>query len=473
MPSSYALEPAMQQTNSATPGPVGHNSGLTAIEAAYVAKTPKSAELARSALECFPSGITHDARYLQPHGIYVDRAEGAHKWDADGNRYIDYYGGHGSLLLGHNPPCVADAVEQAYRRGTHFGASHSTEIEWANLVKQMVPCAERVRFTSSGTEANSMAVRLARAYTGRSKILRFRGHFHGWQDEASVGYSSHFDGTPTAGVTERTAGNIVLAEANDVEGLRDILKTDNDIAVVMFEAFGAATSRVPLQPGFHQAVRELCDEFGALLLFDEVVTGFRVSPGGVQAKIGVTPDLTSLAKILAGGLPGGAVVGRKDILDRLDHAATKASGREKIYHPGTYNANPVSAAAGVAMLSEIASTDACQKADARADELRQGLTEVFRDAAVPWSVYGQSSAVHIYLGGGPDGFDPLSTPREQLQNSPAELNRQLRLAMLNEGVDIAGWPGMLANAALSDDDVEDTLKAFAKSIQALKSDQLL
>ena len=226
------------------------------------------------------------------------------------------------------------------------------------MVKQMVPSAERVRFTSSGTEANSMAVRLARAYTGRSKVLRFRGQFHGWQDEASVGYASHFDGTPTAGVTEATASNIVLAEANDLDGLRELMASNGDIAVVMLEALGGATGRVPLKPGFHQALRNLCDEFGILLLFDEVVTGFRVSPGGVQAKVGVTPDLTSLAKILAGGLPGGAVTGRKEILDGLDHAAAKAAGREKIYHPGTYNANPVSAAAGVAMLTEIAGTDA-------------------------------------------------------------------------------------------------------------------
>ena len=463
----------MQHTESVTQGPVGHNSGLTAIEAAYIAKTPTSAELARSARECFPSGITHDARYLMPHGIYVERAEGAYKWDADGNRYIDYYGGHGSHLLGHNPPCVTEAVEAAYRRGTHFGAGHATEIAWASLIKQMVPSAERVRFTSSGTEANSMAVRLARAYTGRSKVLRFRGQFHGWQDEASVGYASHFDGTPTAGVTEATASNIVLAEANDLDGLREIMAANGDIAVVMLEALGGATGRVPLQPGFHQALRDLCDEYGIVLLFDEVVTGFRVSPGGVQAKVGVTPDLTSLAKIVAGGLPGGAVAGRKEILDGLDHAAAKAAGREKIYHPGTYNANPVSAAAGVAMLTEIAETDPCAQADARAEELREKLRGVISEARVNWSVYGQSSAVHIYLGAGPEDFDPLACSREQLQNSPPELNRQLRLAMLNEGVDISGWPGMLANAVLSAVDIADTAHAFARSLQALKADQLI
>ncbi|MEM7425951.1 MAG: aminotransferase class III-fold pyridoxal phosphate-dependent enzyme [Pseudomonadota bacterium] len=463
----------MQQPAEPAPRAPGHNSGITSIEAAYIEKTRKSAELSRDARASFPSGITHDARYLLPHGIYVERAAGAHKWDVDGNRYIDYFGGHGSLLLGHSPPAITEAVQEAYGRGTHFGSGHATEIEWAKLVRQLVPSAERVRFTSSGTEANSMAVRLARAYTGRSKVLRFRGQFHGWYDEASIGYSSHFDGTPTVGVSDRTAANVVLADPNDVDGVRDILSSDPDIAVVMLEALGGSTGKIPLRPGFHQALRELCDAHGTLLLFDEVVTGFRVSPGGVQAKIGVTPDLTSLAKILAGGLPGGAVAGRKEILDGLDHAAAKAAGREKIYHPGTYNANPVSAAAGVAMLREVANTNACKIADGHAAVLREGLREALRQQNVDWAIYGESSAVHIYMGAAGAAFDPFALSRSELQSTPPELARQLRLAMLLNGVDISSWPGMLANTALDDDDITHTVDAFAASLKAMKSAQLI
>ncbi len=451
----------------------GRNSGQSAIEAAYIAKTQKSAELAREARDCFPSGITHDGRYLLPHGIYVERADGPYKWDVDGNRYIDFYGGHGSLLLGHNAPSITKAIESAYTRGTHFAAGHQKEIEWANLVKQLVPSAERVRFTSSGTEANSMAVRLARAYTGKSKVVRFRGQFHGWQDEASIGHASHFDGTPTVGVSARTAANVILADANDIDGVRHILQADDDVAVVMLEAMGAATGKVPLRPGFHQDLRDLCDEFGLLLLFDEVVTGFRVSPGGVQAKLGVLPDLTSMAKILAGGLPGGAVAGRKDIMDGLDHAAASASGRERIYHPGTYNANPVSAAAGVAMLTEIGTTDACDKASAAADQLRTGMNEILRHENVDWTVYGETSIAHIYMGAAPDAFDPLLLSREQLHSAPPDLVRQLRLALMLNGVDISGGPTMLTNTALSAQDIAFTIDAFAESVQALKNDQLI
>ena len=181
------------------------NSGIVA---AYRARTPGSATLAQEAAALFPSGITHDARRLDPYGIYVSRAQGPHKWDVDGNRYIDYFGGHGALLLGHNNPVVAQAIQQAFAQGTQFGANHPGEIAWARAVQRLVPSAERVRFTSSGTEATLMALRLARAFTGAADILRFQGHFHGWHDHMTSGYSNHYDGSPTPGVLPGVADKI-------------------------------------------------------------------------------------------------------------------------------------------------------------------------------------------------------------------------------------------------------------------------
>ena len=452
---------------------LGHNLPDTDIVAAYCEKTKGSQVQAEAALQCFPSGITHDSRYILPHGIYVDHAAGPHKWDIDGNRYIDYFGGHGSLLLGHNRPEVKAAIDAAMEKGTHFGAGHPAEIAWAQEVQKLVPCAERVRFVSSGTEANSMAVRLARAYTGKSKVVRFRGQFHGWQDEASIGFANHFDGSSTVGVPASAAGNIVLAEVNDLEALRQMLQADRDIAVIMLEAMGAMTGKVPLAPGFHQGLRALCDEFECLLLFDEVVTGFRVSPGGVQAKLDVTPDLTSLAKILAGGLPGGAVVGRKDILDRLDFKAVAQENREKIHHPGTYNANPVSAAAGAATLKIIGSSDACAKADALAQDLRDGMNKLLVQNNVDWTAYGGSSVIHICMGVNPAHFDPLKMSRSELQNSQPEVVRQLRLAMLLNGVDLSPAPGALLSSSHTSNDVEDTCRAFSDSLQMLKHARLV
>ena len=349
------------------------------IEAAYRDRTPGSAALAAKARNLFPSGITHDGRHLEPYGVYIERGEGAHKWDVDGNRYIDYYGGHGALLLGHNHPKVSAAIQSALERGTHFGASHALEVRWAEAVRGLMPSAERIRFTSSGTEATLMAVRLARSFTGRRKILRIRTHFHGWHDHMTSGYQSHFDGAPTVGVLPGVAEQVVLADPNDVDGLRRILAADREIAAAIVEPTGGSFGMVPLAPSFLVALRELTAAHGALLIFDEVVTGFRVAPGGAQAHFSITPDLTTLAKIVAGGMPGGAVAGRADVLAALDFFASAAAGTEKIQHPGTFNANPVSAAAGIAALDVIATTDACDRANAAGAALRRGFNEVLEE----------------------------------------------------------------------------------------------
>ncbi|PPQ34701.1 aspartate aminotransferase family protein, partial [Rhodopila globiformis] len=267
------------------------------LTATYEAMTPGSAALAARARGLLPSGIAHDSRNFDPYPIYVARARGPLKWDVDGNRYVDYFGGHGSLLLGHNNPAVVAAVQDALAEGTHFGACHDREVRWAEMVTRLIPSAERVRFTASGTEATLMAVRLARAYTGRPKVVRFRGHFHGWNDHMTSGYTNHFDGTPTSGVVGGVAEAVLLCDPNDVDGITRLFNDHKDIAAVMLEPTGANFGKMPIEPAFLQVLRDLTRQAGALLVFDEVVTGFRVSPGGMQAAVGITPDLTTLAKI--------------------------------------------------------------------------------------------------------------------------------------------------------------------------------
>ncbi|MGH7093520.1 MAG: aspartate aminotransferase family protein, partial [Stellaceae bacterium] len=366
------------------------------IISAYCAATPGSASRAAEAAELFPSGITHDARYIEPYGLYITRAAGPRKWDVDGRCYVDYFGGHGALLLGHGHPAVLAAVHAQLDHGTHYGACHELEIAWALAVMRLIPTAERVRFTSSGTEATLMAVRLARAFTGRPKLIRFNHHFHGWHDHMTTGHSSHFDGTATTGVLDAVAGNVLLCDQNDEAALARILETHDDIAAAIIEPTGANGGRLPIDPAFLHALRRLTAEHGVLLIFDEVVNGFRVSPGGAQAEYGIRPDLTTLAKILAGGLPGGAVTGRKDILDLLDFEVTKGAGKEKINHPGTFNANPLSAAAGIATLRIVAETDACARANAFGATLRQRLNEVFEEEKMPWAVYGTFSSIELF-----------------------------------------------------------------------------
>ena len=445
------------------------------IVSAYRQKTPGSERLAAQAGELFPSGLTHDSRHLQPYGIYAVRAQGSHKWDIDGNEYIDFFGGHGALLLGHNHPQVLSAIQEALKNGTHFGANHPAEVFWAKSVQKLIPSAERVRFTSSGTEATLMAVRLARAWTGKSKIVRFKGHFHGWNDHMSPGFSSHFDGTPTVGVLPEVAERVVLLPPGDVDALSSLLTSDKDIASIMLEPTGSSFSRVPIAPSFLTTLRDLTNEHGVVLIFDEVVTGFRVSPGGAQTVYGIKPDLTTLAKILAGGLPGGAVVGRREILDVLDFEVTGRQGREKIQHQGTFNANPVSAAAGVATLEIVASGDACEHANASAATLRAELNEVMEAEDVPWAAYGTFSACHIFTNPKarkiiPSSFDPMSHDFEEFTNNRPGLVHKLRLALLINGVDIAGFPGAIVSAAHTHQDILDTADAFRESLKMLKSD---
>ncbi len=449
------------------------NSAAIAIEQAFLEGTPGSARLAEEAAALFPSGVTHDSRYLNPHGLYITHAEGAHKWDVDGNCYVDYFGGHGALLLGHGHPRMRAAIQAAVAHGTHFAAGHDAEIRWAEQVCRLVPSAERVRFTSSGTEAVMMALRLARRFTGKNKVLRFKGHFHGWADDMTSGFGAQVDGGRAVGVPTDVAGRSLVLEAGDLTGTERVLAEERDLAAVILEPLGASTGMVPIEREYLAALRELTAAKNIVLIFDEVITGFRVSPGGVQAVLGICPDLTSLAKILAGGLPGGAVAGRKDILDGLDFEVSRRTGTEKIYHPGTFNANPVSAAAGAAMLTELAATGACEAAATTASLLRQHLNQVLAEEAVPWAVYGQSSVFHIFLNPekraiAADTFDPQSVTPEELTWKPAELLRQLRLAMLVEGVDLSGWPGGLVSAAHDEHTVEETSLAFAKALRRLK-----
>jgi glutamate-1-semialdehyde 2,1-aminomutase len=443
------------------------------ITAAFRERTRGSAALAKQAGSLFPSGVTHDARYLEPYGVYIERADGPHKWDVDGNRYVDFYGGHGALLLGHRHPVVMHAVSEALDAGTHFGASHSREVQWARAIQLLVPSAERVRFTSSGTEATLMAVRLARAFTGRATLLRFQGHFHGWHDHMASGYTNHFDGSPTPGVLPGVADKAVLLPPNDIAAVRAVLASNHDIAAVILEPTGASFGQQPIGAEFVQELRRLTEQHGVLLILDEVVTGFRVSSGGAQAAFDVRPDLSSFAKIVAGGLPGAAVAGRKDILDQLDFAVSRHIGREKVQHPGTFNANPVSAAAGTVALTAIAETDACERASRTAALLRTALNEVLAEEGVSWSVYGTYSGFHTFLnprGDRPREFDPAALTLDDLQAQSKALVNRLRLALLVHGVDVNARIGGFVSATHTADDVAHTADAFRQATRMLKQE---
>ena len=349
---------------------------MPTIQEQYAQNHEGSAAAYVDAMGLFPDGVTHDTRYVMPFPIVVTHANGSRKWDVDGNEYVDYVMGHGALLLGHGRPEVIQAVTDALQKGTHLGASHREEVEWARLVQRLVPSAERVRFTASGTEATMLALRLARAYTGKTHVLRFTNHFHGWNDLLLAGA-----GRNMGGIAPEVAALSYVVPPNDPEQVERALEAHDDIAAVILEPTGASMGSAPVYPEFLHALRALTEKHGVLLIFDEVVTGFRISPGGAQALYGVTPDITTLAKILAGGLPGGAVCGRADILDMIAHR--EGAGENRVAHAGTFNANPVSAAAGAAALRLVATGEPNATADARATTLRAGLNDLLTRLEVP------------------------------------------------------------------------------------------
>lgn len=457
-------------------GTAQHTATNSKIEAEFRKRTKASAALFERASKVIPAGLTHDARTLKPYPIYAARASGPRKWDVDGNEYVDYFGGHGALLMGHGHPAVVDAVQKQIEIGTHFGSAHELEVAWAEQVNRLIPCAERVRFTSSGTEASHLALRLARAHSGKSKIIRFVGHFHGWHDAVASGSMSHFDGGVPAGIPPALVEQTILLPADDPARVEQELAARDDVAAVLLEPSGASWGQVPLPAGYLESLREITRRYGVLLIFDEVITGFRWSRGGAQKRFGIKPDICVLAKIVAGGMPGGAVAGRADVLDQLDAAAMARAIREKIGHQGTYNANPICAAAALATLGIIEREDACERADRVASDLRDGLRKILVEEGVAWGVYGVSSTFLIFMNPrklpiDPATFDPLTLGFAGLKGARStDLAHRLRIAMIANGVDIMGSPGGMVSATHSDAEVSDTLAAFRTAIRWLKQD---
>ncbi len=439
---------------------------------------PRSAALHAEALRHFPNGVTHDVRYATPFPIYVEHAAGSHKWDVDGHQIIDYVMGHGALLLGHAHPEVTRAVAEQLQRGTHYGACQEMEMRWAGWIQRLVPSAQVVRFTSSGTEATMMAVRLARAFTGRQTLVRFGGHFHGWNDSV-VGYALAADAPlESVGILPAALQNQVVLPQHDREALRRVLEEASGVAAVIMEPTGASYGTVPMDPAFLADVREMTESSGALLIFDEVVTGFRVAPGGAQALFDILPDITCLAKVLAGGLPGGAVVGRRDILALLDFGDDEWNLKRRISHPGTFNANPLSAASGSTCLSIIADGRAQRRAADLCRRLCQGMNSALRRAEVPGCAYGFSSMFHITMGREvPRPDDDFlwhweDTPGPTVPGMPRDLLEALRRGMLNCGIDLMRAGG-LVSAVHSEEDVETTLAAFEETLADMRREDLV
>ncbi len=426
-------------------------------------------ELARSSMA---GGVSHESRYAAPYPKFIARAKGAHKWDADGNEYVDYAMGSASMLLGHAHPDIVAALSEQAANGVFFADCHEKEVEWSALIQKLVPSAERVRFVGSGTEATMLAIRIARAYSGKNKILRFEGHYHGWHEFVDLGMKAPYDKPSSLGILPGTVEATVVAPP-DANWVETALKRDGDIGAIICEVSGANYGSVPLPPGLLASLRRLADEHNAVLIFDEVITGFRWSPGGLQARDGIIPDLTSMAKIVTGGMPGGAVGGRVEFMELLDPSVEFKGRRPGVTHKGTFNGNALVAASGATALAKIATGEPNRLADAAAEKLRTGLRGIIEQHQVAGAVYGEASTFHMYFGDGVEDGSVAGLGAEQIRGVDPVLVNGLRNGLRQRGVDLMSYMGGVTSIAHSDEDIDKTLSAFEETLQSLISDNVV
>src|SRR5574342_684501 len=344
--------------------------------------TSRNEQLFAQSQALIPGGVNSPVRAFRSVGgtpRFFERGEGAYLWDAEGKRYIDYVGSWGPAIVGHAHPEVVEAVQRAASRGLSFGAPTEAELEMAELLCRLVPSLEQVRLVSSGTEATMSAIRLARGFTGRQKIVKFEGCYHGHADSLLVKAGSGaltFGQPSSSGVPAETAALTLVLDYNDTAMLeRSFAAAGSEIAAVIVEPVVGNMNLIAPDPQFLQAMRALCTKHGAVLIFDEVMTGFRVALGGAQARYGVEPDLTTLGKVSGGGLPVGAYGGRRDIMQAIAPLGP-------VYQAGTLSGNPVAVAAGLATLKLVQAAGFYERLAARTRSLTEGLTRAAREAGV-------------------------------------------------------------------------------------------
>ena len=417
--------------------------------------TSRSDQLFAEAQRLMPGGVNSPVRAFKGVGgspRFIARGSGAHIVDADGRDFIDYVGSWGPLILGHAHPAVVEAVQRAVELGSSFGAPTEGENRLAALIIDAVPSIEMVRLVSSGTEACMSALRVARAYTGRDKIIKFDGCYHGHADGLLVkaGSGGATFGTPdSAGVPAGYARETLVARYNDPESVRALLEANSgNVAAVIVEPIAGNMGVVPPADGFLAGLRDLTEAAGALLIFDEVISGFRASPGGAQALYGVIPDLTCLGKVVGGGLPIGAYGGAAEIMECV-------SPLGPAYQAGTLSGNPVAVAAGLATLTELADGDMYDRIERAGAALEEGYREIMAEADRPLALNRAGSVMTLFFDGGPI-VDYESAARCDRDAFAAYFH-----AMLERGVALppSQFEAMFISAAHSETDIEQTLEA--------------
>ncbi len=417
----------------------------------------RSRELFEEAKKYIPGGVNSPVRAFKSVGDtprFIAKAKGSHVWDVDGNEYVDYVCSWGPMILGHAHPKVVEAVKEQAEKGTSYGAPTELEVELAKMIVELVPSVEKVRMVNSGTEATMSAIRLARGYTGRNKVIKFEGGYHGHVDALLVKAGSGLTtfGVPTSpGIPEDFAKHTITVPFNDIDALKRVIdEVGDDVAAVIMEPVMANAGLIIPEPGFLEAVREITEKRGIVLIFDEVITGFRLSLGGAQEYFGITPDLSCFGKIIGGGLPVGAFGGKGEIMDYL-------APEGPVYQAGTLSGNPLAMAAGIATLKELQKPGVYEELREKTEKFSEGLKEAAKSAGVSGRVsFKQIESISIIY------FTPVDVKNYQdALTSNTEAYAAFFRKMLEEGIYLAPSQFEVAfmSTAHTDQDIEKTVRA--------------
>ncbi len=423
----------------------------------------KSHKLFKKAKELIPGGVNSPvraAKAVESVPLFIQKGHGCYIWDVDGNRYIDYVCSWGPLILGHAHPEVLKAIEKVIQDGTSFGAPTELEVKMAEMITEMIPSVEMVRMVNSGTEATMSAVRLARGYTGRKIIVKFDGCYHGHSDSLLVAAGSGvatfgIPGSP--GIPEEVAKHTISLPFNNLDKVREVFdRMGEQIAAVIVEPVAGNMGVVLPKDGFLKGLRDITSEYGSLLIFDEVITGFRVSPGGAQELFGIQPDLTCLGKIIGGGFPVGAYGGKKEIMQRI-------SPEGDVYQAGTLSGNPVAMMAGIATLSVLKDASVYQELDRKSRLLFEGIEKRAKERGIPVKVNRVGSMGSIFF------TDQDVTDFDSVKRSDREKFKKFYKEMLSSGIYIAPSPfeAIFVSLAHTDEVLEYTVEAADNAFKVL------